>query len=595
MKRVEVQKSVTGKSLGAIGQPMVQKQEEQHHDAASKNPCMEQKARIRASRHGIPSFHASVFLVVSLFILVLCCHVCHAFVLPDHGQSLNNPWRLLGEHSYPSRHLRVHMVPQTRTTMATPTTTIVTTTTTTKERLYDLGEKRLNFTSDNDSTLTSIDPFSTAMLEHTTATTTTVMQAANDNDAERNNASNGSDSVQTPKAESDEHLDDSPEDEENGETSSSSDTISNRQVALYRAGLLQKGPSKKESLKSTERKTSVGERRVGSATQARRGIRRTTQLVDAVRQKARGIASNSSNNNNKSNEKRTTNNDGDNNNNNKSSTTARLSSTKVHSTIEEMLLRKRRAARPSQADRFTAAISSWGKSMGILGDEGGQPKTHVLSESPSLVVRVATPMDDVDIANLRLSVFSDFSPEMQSQFCFRSCQALAHRRAQGAICVVATPPPDKVRPVVFGSAECSYHEFTGTKLGRRRTRGSLLYITEVAVHPSARRQGIGAKLLDAIDAVAHQKEIETLYLHVDVSNEAAIALYKKCGYRLTDPSEPIFQEFTKLLNLHPGGTRGRSHYLLYKNLRVPTWVEEKTRCTEEDTKVLGNLGFEIPA
>lgn len=49
--------------------------------------------------------------------------------------------------------------------------------------------------------------------------------------------------------------------------------------------------------------------------------------------------------------------------------------------------------------------------------------------------------------------------------------------------------------LLLGSVECSVHEFQGTKLGRRRVDDSILYITEVAVNPLFRRNGIGTTLL----------------------------------------------------------------------------------------------------
>ena len=369
------------------------------------------------------------------------------------------------------------------------------------------------------------------------------------------------------------------------ETSDDADTsggVSDRQMALYRAGLL-KGNPKGRGQPTNEKKTSVGERRVGSATQARRGQSRTSQIVNAVRQKAQGITG--------SNPKTMSDTE---NGPDPDKTSARLAASKIHAAVEDLLREKKTMRKStSQADRFSAAISSWGKSMGILGDEAGPPRSQVLCESPSLVVRVANPMDDVDIANLRLSVFSDFSPEMRSQFCYRSCQALARRRNCGAICVVATPPTDKVRPVLLGSAECSHHEFLSTRLGSMRPNGSLLYITEVAVHPSARRRGIGEMLLQSVERLATEQQIETIFLHVDVVNHGALALYKKCGYQLTNSDDPILQEFTQSLNLQPGATRGRTHHLLCKNLKTPTWIQGSN---QEDTKVfVGNLGFEIPA
>ena len=117
----------------------------------------------------------------------------------------------------------------------------------------------------------------------------------------------------------------------------------------------------------------------------------------------------------------------------------------------------------------------------------------------SLIVRVATILDDTDIASLRLSVFSDFSPEMRKQFCSRSRQVLSNRRLRGATCLVATTPAQKRKDgrtdIVLGSIECSVHELYGTLLGRRRTENSVLYITEVAVNPLYRRCGVGSQLL----------------------------------------------------------------------------------------------------
>jgi len=122
-------------------------------------------------------------------------------------------------------------------------------------------------------------------------------------------------------------------------------------------------------------------------------------------------------------------------------------------------------------------------------------------------VRVATVADDLEIAKLRLSVFSDFSPEVRDQFRTRSCEVLDHRRLKGATCLVASVKYSDVdlefeleegacpHTWIIGGVECSTHEFAGTKLGLRRPGGSILYITEVAVSPRARRSGAGTLLL----------------------------------------------------------------------------------------------------
>lgn len=101
-------------------------------------------------------------------------------------------------------------------------------------------------------------------------------------------------------------------------------------------------------------------------------------------------------------------------------------------------------------------------------------------------------------------------------------------------------------------------------------------------------------LLDAIDSLALRRKIETIYLHVDGCNSSAIALYEKCGYRRVDAAEPLFEEFTKSLNLHPGATKGRSHFLFFKDITQPTWLPQKM-FFEEPHRIIGNMGFEIPA
>ena len=70
-----------------------------------------------------------------------------------------------------------------------------------------------------------------------------------------------------------------------------------------------------------------------------------------------------------------------------------------------------------------------------------------------------------------------------------------------------------------------------------------------------------------------------------------------------------YEEFTRSLNLHPGATKGRRHYLLYKDLvENPTWLEPPPLRLEEQSKggyeeqteeehrlLVDAFGFEIPA
>lgn len=73
----------------------------------------------------------------------------------------------------------------------------------------------------------------------------------------------------------------------------------------------------------------------------------------------------------------------------------------------------------------------------------------------------------------------------------------------------------------------------GTILGY----GSMLFVPDegqlvnLAVLPTARRQGIGKQILSALIEEAKTRGAETISLEVRVSNAAAIALYEHFGFR----------------------------------------------------------------
>lgn len=56
------------------------------------------------------------------------------------------------------------------------------------------------------------------------------------------------------------------------------------------------------------------------------------------------------------------------------------------------------------------------------------------------------------------------------------------------------------------------------------------YITNVAVEPSRRRQGVAAQLLQVFDNFARANQLAFLTLEVRPSNAAAIALYRSFGF-----------------------------------------------------------------
>jgi len=375
---------------------------------------------------------------------------------------------------------------------------------------------------------------------------------------------------------------DDPVEEATGSPESRQDDEEAKATRLERAAMADALLSRRTDSKSregtTSRTTSVGPRRVGSASQARAGSRSMNRLTDAVKKAA---SANTVQKKDEDKEEAML----------SQSPSAIVSKSLIESTVKSMLQ--------------TSA------SMGLFGDmqpnpavtdqlsiQNPPPGTVLLQSERStkpwqaadrVSVRVATVADDLDIANLRLSVFSDFSPEMRRAFCAKSCQVLSSRRNRGATCIVATVPRYgsilSTRPdIILGTAECSYHEFEGTSLGRRRPLESILYVTEVAVSPSARRKGIGQKIMQSIDELASIRGTETIFLHVDVTNFGALSLYRRAGYTQVPTNNDLYHEFTRSLNLHDGATKGRNHFLLYKDLTFPTWLPDAGTRT---------LGFEI--
>lgn len=95
--------------------------------------------------------------------------------------------------------------------------------------------------------------------------------------------------------------------------------------------------------------------------------------------------------------------------------------------------------------------------------------------------------------------------------------------------------------------------------------------------------------VQGIERLARLRDMETIYLHVDVNNHVACDMYRKAGFEITDKHDPIFREFTVSLNLQDGVTNGRSHHLLYKNLSTTqTWIDISS--TIQNKAI---LGFEV--
>jgi len=82
-------------------------------------------------------------------------------------------------------------------------------------------------------------------------------------------------------------------------------------------------------------------------------------------------------------------------------------------------------------------------------------------------------------------------------------------------------------PRNFTLLACQPERVIGLIVGEPRPAQHSAWISNLAVHPEYRRQGLGQRLLQLCEARLREP---LLQLTVRASNEAAIALYKKAGY-----------------------------------------------------------------
>ena len=70
----------------------------------------------------------------------------------------------------------------------------------------------------------------------------------------------------------------------------------------------------------------------------------------------------------------------------------------------------------------------------------------------------------------------------------------------------------------------------GTLLLRRNSRQARLY--SFCVRPTARGAGLGRRLLEALEAEVHRRELAAITLEVRADNRVALGLYRRAGYQL---------------------------------------------------------------
>jgi ribosomal protein S18 acetylase RimI-like enzyme len=141
-----------------------------------------------------------------------------------------------------------------------------------------------------------------------------------------------------------------------------------------------------------------------------------------------------------------------------------------------------------------------------------------------VTLRLATPDDSETVADLIYEAFAPFRAEY-------TADAFEY----------TTPKGDAIRPR-FDEGPIWIAEMDGEAVGTvsGMRDGDRFYIRSMAIKPTAQRNGIGQKLLDALERYAREQQFEKLYLYTTYVLPGAQRLYEKNGFyvlRETPPEE----------------------------------------------------------
>jgi len=90
------------------------------------------------------------------------------------------------------------------------------------------------------------------------------------------------------------------------------------------------------------------------------------------------------------------------------------------------------------------------------------------------------------------------------------------------------------------------------------TKPRVPYVSNVAVHVDARGRGVASAMLDKCERASRMWGYDYVWLHVDVNNPRALAMYKKRGY-ITVTEDPWWYGI--------GGLLGQRRFLLKKRIK----------------------------
>ena len=144
------------------------------------------------------------------------------------------------------------------------------------------------------------------------------------------------------------------------------------------------------------------------------------------------------------------------------------------------------------------------------------------AREPELEIRLATPDDSQVISDLIYAAFEPFKSEY----------------TDGAF-EYTTPTADMIHPRFDEGPiwlAVRDDEIVGTVSGL--PDGERFYIRSMAIKPAVQRDGLGQRLLEALESYAREKGFEKLYLYTTFVLPGAKRLYEKNGFYVLRETQP---------------------------------------------------------
>ncbi len=110
----------------------------------------------------------------------------------------------------------------------------------------------------------------------------------------------------------------------------------------------------------------------------------------------------------------------------------------------------------------------------------------------------------------------------------------------------------------YGSMRGFYYWSIIQLLHKKPTKRNTIFIEALAVSPNFRGEGLGRKLIYEVSKLAEQQKIKKIRLEVVNSNERALRMYQRCGFRVKSTQK--IHLLTKFLGFS-------KVYLMEKNIR----------------------------